>query len=498
MSAWLAGVWRSHRPVVYLSGLACVSEIIYLLAFLWPFPLLPHYTVDTDMATITHHSVGGLVAFVVSFSVLFGLMAVAASLSTGRNGVGDARVPLSAILIPGLIFVATLVFVYPVTAIDLFNYVAESRLLVHYGRNPIFITPSTYPHDPIMLLSGGWFGSGAPYGPVGLLADAWPAVVVGGNLLWNLLLLKGFFGSLVVIEAAIVYRILARVNSRMALSGALLVAWNPLLLFEFAANGHNDIVMLVLASLGLLALVEDHPVTGLILVGLSAMVKYATLPLLPMAVVFVVTRPVPWGNRVRGVVVGSWGIMILGVLTYAPFWDGPATFSRTLLENSFGLQSFGAAVPVLLPVISSGTATFIGRCLFVPVYLYACNLAARRPADFLKGCCIAMIGFLALAAGNVKIWYLSWTAALSGLTTGWFRLGVALMTLGATLSAAAYAYVLFWLGDSNFNSVNAAAYLMAFAPAVIILSPSCRRGFALLRARLTRAILSSSASEAGS
>lgn len=459
----------------WMLALGLITEIIYLLAFLWPFPLLGHYTVDTDMAGIMDHRGFGFGLFVGAFVLLFLFLGVAVRLCSPQPPGSEHRAAwLKTVLLFSAIFGLTLAFVYPVTAIDLFNYVAESRILVQYDQNPIFVPPAAFPRDPVMSLSGAWAASGAPYGPLGILVDAWPAVIAPASLLANLLLLKASFALLVVVETWLVYRILESVNESLALSGAILVGWSPLLLFETAANGHNDIVMLVLATAGLLALVESRMAIGIVLLTASALVKYATLPLLPLALIYVASRRLPAGRKAFELGMGAAVSILLAVVLYAPFWEGTATLDRTLIENSFHLQSFGALVAWAWPGVAINTATAIGRAFFVPVYLYACWLATRRPVDMLKGMGLATLGFLALAAGNVKIWYLSWPVVFSALD-GWpARVGVAACSLGATLSAASYAYVFIWLGATgdDFATVNATAYLMAFLPAAILLAPA--------------------------
>ena len=197
-----------------LVGVGIATEIIYLTAFLLPFPLLSHYRQDTDMAGIENHSGFGFGLFVASFALLFGLLMLAWFICTRVAPSPAAPEPdesaaavddglevekaapnggwpiLGTILVFGGIFGLTLTFVYPVTAIDIFTYVAQSRILVHYHHNPIFTPPSAFRRDSIMVLSGGWAQSGAPYGPLGIVVDAIPSLLGATGLLANLILLK--------------------------------------------------------------------------------------------------------------------------------------------------------------------------------------------------------------------------------------------------------------------------------------------------------------------
>ena len=472
-------------------GIGIAMEAIYVGAFVVPFPLFVYYHRDIDMAGIMRHSDFGFGLFMGSFVCLFALLGVAwysclhdSRIETelevqGAHPSQDAAASLSSsgqqrrllwiILGFGAVFGITLTFVYPVTAIDIFTYVAQSRILVHYHQNPIFVAPARFPHDSIMALTGGWAGTGAPYGPLGILVDATPALVASGSLLLNLILLKLFFSALVLAEAVVAYRIAMRVAPVAGVVAALLVAWNPLILFETSVNGHNDIVMVLLASLGILALVEGDHVIGLGLIGASALIKFATVPFIGLALVFVLTRPGKWSVKVRDLTLGLVLIAFLTTALYIPFWEGPSTLNRALLENTFHFQSFDSSIAWAFPGLTLNAATLLGRILFVPIYAYAMWLATKQPQDFVRACFLTLFAILGLAISNVKIWYLMWPACIAACLRGVPGVAGLLSALGATLSAALFAYVYLWLGPAGFSTVNAIAFIMTFAPAAFVL-----------------------------
>jgi hypothetical protein len=466
-----------------LLGLGAAMEIIYLAAFLWPFPLWRYYRVDIDMAEIQGHRGAGFALFIGAFILLFVCLAIAWWCCRRLEVDGPephSRRALWLVLGMGGIYGITLSFVYPVTAIDVFSYVAQSRVLVYHHSNPIFVPPNHYPRDPLMALAGGWAGYGSPYGPLGILLDAVPSLLAGANLFVNLIMLKLGFSAMTVAEALVAYRIVGRTMPGWSLTAAMLVAWNPLILFETSANGHNDIAMILLASLGLLALVEGDSSIGIVLVAASILVKYATMPLLPLALIYVMSRPEPMVRRLKA---AGWGIglgCLVTALAYAPFWGGPSTLSRSLLENGFHLQSFGSVVAAQIPALSIDGSTLLGRLLFVPVYVYAGWLATKQPRDLQRASFLALFAFVGLAAANFKIWYAVWPLALAACAGAAQRAAALLMGLGASLSAALYAYVYIWLGQTGpaFDAVNSAAYLVTFVPAAAVL---CLHG--LLRAR---------------
>jgi len=464
----------SKRALSVSLKLACVGlamEAVYLTFFLARFPLIRYYRTDTDLGGIGGHSVVAFIAFAAPLATLFGLLLVGWRLTRDAGGKSAPYIILGF----GALFAFTLCFVYPVTAIDVFTYVAQGRILIHYHQNPIFVPPSAHPHDAAMYLAGGWMSYGAPYGPLGILVDALPVLTAGGSVLGSLVLLKMMFGAMLLGAAVGVWLVLRALAPHAALSGFVLVAWSPLALFESVVNGHNDIAMMLLVVFGLLALVRGRLLTGLVLVFASCLIKYGSFPLVPLALVFALSRPAPWLWRLRlGLeAMGCW--TAITITAFAPFWRGWSTFSRPLAEGGFHLQTFGSALSFFIPSVPLGSATTLGQILFVPLYVYCLVLATRRPRDFVTGLFLGSFGSLALAAANVKIWYAVWPATLAPLSRGAVRLAGFVLSVTATLSAVLYDFVFLWVGNGSlapFPMINAWAYVVAFVPAALAFLPA--------------------------
>ncbi|HZS93328.1 MAG TPA: hypothetical protein VFA78_00890 [Chloroflexota bacterium] len=442
--------------------LAAASELIWIGAFLARFPLTRYYRLDIDMGAITSHSQAAFVVFIVAFAALFILFA--ASLELVRRG--SAHIPLSMILGIGAVFGGTLSFVYPITAVDVFTYVAQSRILLHYHENPIFVVPATYGNDPIMRLTDGWAGTGAPYGPIGILLDALPSVPVEGNLLLSLVFTKLFFSLLTLVGASLAWRILRFRRADLALTGAAFVAWNPLILFETSANGHNDVIMMVILLLALESVSAKDTIAGTVLVVASALVKYGTAILVPLVVVHALANTP--GRRRYVIAAGALSAGLL-IAAYLPFWEGPDTLSRSLLENTFHFESFGSVAVAFFP-ISIDPATTIGRLLFVPVYVYSLVTARGSFADLVRACFLTVLGFLGLATANFRIWYAVWPnfiAAISARPAA--RIAAIVMGFGATISATFYAYLWVWDQLKDFVVVNDMGYVATFGPPLAVL-----------------------------
>ncbi len=455
------------RITLLFAGVVC--EAIYLLYFMRRFPLVRYYRGDIDLGAITNHSHAGFLQFTASFTALFILLGVA--WWTAQNL--QDWISLGIVLGFGAVFAVTLSFVYPITAIDIYAYVDHGLILVQYHHNPIFTPPATFPQDPLMSLSDGWEGAGAPYGPLGVVIDAIPTLLVHRNLLANLLLLKLMFSAMGLAEAYAVYTIVKRRWPALALSGALLVAWNPLFLFEVSVNGHNDVVMMLFAVLGIASLSDDELTLGPLLITASILVKYTTIVLLPLAVLYGVSRK-PASQRLPYLAFTLLACGAVAVLAYLPFWQGPDTISHLLTQNQRYLSSFSSVVSDLTGGgVTQDRATNIGRALFVPIYLYALAKARRDFERFLIAAFIAMFFFLALAVTNFESWYVVWLVVLGAIVPAIaVRLPMLLVSYGAALLASFFGFLWVWYGLSGqgYTLADTLSYVVTFLPATLVLA----------------------------
>jgi len=456
------------RLPMLLAGAAC--ELIYLFYFVRGFPLLQYYHGLFDLGGITGRSHQGFAAFTAMVGLLYILFGFAWWKTVNLTG----RCTLWTILGFGGLFALTMTFVYPITAIDVFAYIDQSLILLQYHANPMVVPPSHYSFDPLMALSGGWSGAAAPYGPLGILIDALPTVLAGRNLLANLILLKLMFSAMVVAEAYLVYKVMAHLAPKWALSGALFVAWNPLVVFEYSANAHNDIAMMLFFSVATLFLANGRLKLAVVALTASALVKYASIILMPLFFVYLMTRK----SLLRRRLIGAAGALSAGLalvaVAYAPFWDGPRVVGQLLSQNNRYLDSFSSVVASDFSAsFTADRAAMLGRILFLPFYAYALQLSTKRLPDLLRGCYVAMFFFLALAATTFETWYAIWVILPAALVPGVVgQVSILLFACGATLSAAVYAFLWPWLGVSNpagFALANRAAYLMTFGPATLLL-----------------------------
>jgi hypothetical protein len=208
------------------------------------------------------------------------------------------------------------VWLYPMGALDVFNYLVELKLTYYFDQNPYIVTFEAYRDDPFalpaFLVTVTLF-----YGPAWLLASGIPGLVTGyDDVITALVGLKLFNVALIGITALLIARY--HRDRRLAWLGAAMFAANPLVLFEGIANAHNDVLLTVFVVGAMLALERRSPLAGPLL-ALSALVKLYTAALAPIFIV--VALKGRWGWKRIALTVALTAVTVSG--TAAPFWgDG--------------------------------------------------------------------------------------------------------------------------------------------------------------------------------
>src|ERR1700757_4208837 len=145
-------------------------------------------------------------------------------------------------------------------------------------------------------------------------------------------------------------------------------AWNPLVIVEFAASGHNDVLAL-LGIVGGLALIKKRPAVASVPVALAAMVKVFPAVLLPVWI-----RRAGWPEKRSG-----WWAAGLAVaaslLVFLPYWDGLGAIRADLAHYEANWKNYHASLYTLIDWLTGGgtripalvgAATIWGLALWLP------------------------------------------------------------------------------------------------------------------------------------
>ncbi len=432
-----ADPWLVLAGIVVLGG---ISAAAYHLGFVRPYLMERYYlTPLLDLAKINHYTASAANEWGFTWIVLFACYYLSFRIMPSAEGVSRAfrRGALALICGWAALFSIDLIFMYPVGAADLFDQIFRARLTARYGLNPFTTLPASIQGDPFQQYVA-WRGDPSPYGPM------WEVLAAGagwlaGNSLWNnLIIFKLLVAAAYGVSVALTYGILRTLRPDWALKGTLFFAWNPLVLFEVAGNGHNDavVVMFLLAAVYLLVLAKQRAVLPALMAGV--LTKFVPFVLVPPAVSSI------WRDRACGrrssfeafssLLVG--GVLALGlaVVLYAPFWEGPQSIGALGRQGLFTasiprvivdalMDESGMSQATAQAIVRNAAAILVGLVSFwlaLRIYLRgnARTVSERQTlvSDTLSAFYEIIFVYLALATLWFQPWYLMWLVALTAPT----------------------------------------------------------------------------------
>lgn len=459
---------RPHTTLALLVAVGVLCLALYLLAFTHPYYLPRTYAIipPVDVGKLADYSTEAGATY---FGVVFALFVGYLFAWFGLRGVDIGWRGLAVVLGFGLLFSAALMLVYPITAIDLFGYVARGRVLGIHHANPFLHPPSDFPDDPAGPYAGGWISLASPYGPAWEWLAGAAAILGGEDFLRSILVFKGVVVLAYALDALLIWAILSRLNLQQRLRGTLLFAWNPLVLLETAANGHNDVVMLlpVLLAIWLLAgrrvsasTVQSQAFTwlrgalALAALTLAAWVKYIPL-LLGLPALVAIWRALPaWRERLGALLGGAALSAALTVALWFPLWPG---LDRLMVVEEAGRILFSPAALAVQVLVKQGwegarAATVVGQialAIFGVAYLIILVRTGQGVAGFATGGLATLWAYLLIGGLSFRHWYPLWLLPLAALVSKPVLIAGALaFSLMGELSPAYYTFGWVWWGPS--------------------------------------------------
>jgi hypothetical protein len=410
-----------------------LTTAIYLAGVLGPFSLLAHGTTLTDVNKLTAGDPLARAAVIAAFIVLFGLYGLA--LCGARRG---GR-PATALALAGTAgFSVTLIFLYPITAIDVFTYAVLGHVLVYDDVNPLVQAPAVA-HDTIVAYAGSWAASPTPYGPIWLMLCALAARLAGPSVVGAVLVLKAIAAGAVVGTTALLAAAARRWGGGSA-TAAVLFGWNPLVQLELVGNGHNDAVMVLGLVAALWHLARHRSVGAAALASAvlvaSGLVKYLSLAALPF-VLLALTRARRPGSAVAAAALAA---IATALLAFIPYWAGGAPFQRLLAVDSDYLASVSALVVLLAPGVSVWLL-YPRLVLLGLVGLWQAGALLLRRASLAAA--LFEVFFVALlVATRFAGWYLPILLALAARSAdGWQQARAVAFTVTASATTVLWAFV---------------------------------------------------------
>jgi alpha-1,6-mannosyltransferase len=180
--------------------------------------------------------------------------------------------------------IAVLVAAFAVSPVllshDVWSYVDYARLGVRHGLDPYLARPDAVPGDPAFV-HVTWTEARSVYGPLFTLAT-YPLAWLGVGA--AVAVLKGV-AALSVLGLALLVARIAAWRGLEPLRAAAFVALNPLVLVHVVGGAHNDGLTMLLATLGVAAVLARREAAGGAALVAAAAVKLSAAFVLPFAAI---------------------------------------------------------------------------------------------------------------------------------------------------------------------------------------------------------------------
>lgn len=407
------------RCVIFLvaAGLLYVSALVLGLLYplaLWRYPRFIE-TRKEQITVVLGDDVTGAAYFAATFILLILAYLIALGAvdrHTSQVGIHRRVCRLLAFLFP-VVFVGVLLGTAPLGSKDIYHYVAEGRIWVHYGANPLTTAPAAYPDDPLMMAAYPWQEVASRYGPAWALLTYLPARLAGDSFVANILAFKALIAFCYLAILPLLYLLAERFRAGSGTYAIVFFAWNPLVVYDGLINAHNDLAMLALTCGALLCALQGRWRLALPLLTLSVLVKFVTVLLFPLSLVWALR-----GQRagVRRAVLEGGGISaLLVMLLYIPFWQGGQTFEAVRRGSDWVINSPTALLVDTLDLVLPRSlvvkaAQIVLTTLFVAAYgrTLLVTKPSAGPDRLVRSGFVAFFFYVVLMAWWFWPWYMLW------------------------------------------------------------------------------------------
>ncbi len=351
----------------------------------------------------------------------------------------------------GILCGVILIGLYPITALDVVLYVVRARLWALYGGSPMTALPAAFPQDPYISFAGEYANQPSPYGPVWELLAQIPVrlgilSMAGGVIAMKVISLISYAGMGILLGWHS-----RQETPRFGVSGATALtffALNPLVLMEAIGNGHNDMLMLALLTLGLVLWQRENWMGATLALTLAVLIKATGLILMPLFGVAVLIAAPDWRERIRRALIMSVIFIVMVGISYRLTGPFPEVFqgAQRALFNRRGFAPSYFFYVVLHEAQPQNSAVALlpfklAPILFVLYYAYLSIQLIRGKMTLLEAGFAAFFSQI-LLGDTFRIWYPLWLIPFAALNlnsrTLWMML---LFSVTAELSILSY-YVL--------------------------------------------------------
>lgn len=407
--------------------------------------------------------IGGAFPILSVLAVALGFAGFLAVLAAAWRG----RVPAPLALGLAVAFHAALVLLPLVISRDVYSYIAHGQIVSLHDANPYVATPADFPSFLTRSLVGPkWVDTPSVYGPLfshlaGLLTRVSSRLDVLVDT-FRLLAIATSLAATVTIGAAV-----QRARPDRAAFAIVAFGLNPVILFQSAASGHNDLLVALSIAVSAWLVLSDRtlPAVGALTAG--ALVKATVFLPLVLLVAWVAWRR-PVGDRVRALAIHAGLALAICLVVAVPFLQlEDPTLGMLELAGHEGWLAPSRFFGRVLDAVSGDTLGVVARAAFaVALVIVAVRLlgatvrAASRgaPRTELLGAWGWALLALALLGPVLLPWYLAWSLPLVWVLPRAPR--TVLIGLSAVLALSQWTAEPFRYPDAYGISVNVGRYVL--------------------------------------
>lgn len=382
-----------------------------------------------------------------------------------------------------LTYALALVLTYPIGSGDVMDYIIRGWQLNVRGLNPYVVAPAAVSDDPFLKYSA-WSVLTSSYGPLWELIGGGISKLAGVDLWANLIAFKGLAVLSHFANALLIDRLLRQHAPTWRWRGLAFYLWNPLVLFDAAANAHNDLLMLTGVLLAFVAL--DQPwamgwryLAASVALALATLIKAPALVLLPLFWLdgWRQLRPQPLMQRVAALLLAFAATTAVIFVFYLPFAEAGRYSLLTMLQSrsDYFTTSIPNALKLLLQNNGVAAAASIARNLalgaFVAFYLWQAGQLYRARTGLVRVVFEVFFFLLLFSTLWFQPWYVSWLVALAALIPAAdAQVRTFVFSLTATAKYIVWWMLLFWLfGNDRVATQWASVYIIYGLPLLVSL-----------------------------
>lgn len=350
--------------ILFILGL--LTEIIYLLFY--SIEPLRKYLGDSSL-TLRNNYLFLLVVGLLLLALIFYILSY--------KQIIENKINLKIIVAFFIVFNLTLLFVWPIGSTDIFNYIYQSRVLSEHQANPYLASYDTFVNDKFYhIIKNQWSINTVNYGPIWVIMGSILSFIGGNSLLLTLFFFKLFFVLINFLSLYLIYKISNSVKT------VFLYAWNPLILYEFALNGHNDVLIIFFTLLSLFYFLQQNKIKNHILswvfLLLSILTKFYTIIFLPIFFLISLFKIKEKREKLFFSLITILTFIIIPIIFFLPFWNGIETFSGIKTQLSASSMIFTSpAILMFSSLLYSfhinnyfNLAQIIGKTIFIIFYCF--------------------------------------------------------------------------------------------------------------------------------